>query len=175
MKKSLKEILRSGGVAVIPTDTIYGIVGSALNKKTIERIYTLRRRNPKKSCIILVSSITDLKLFHVKLGRDTRVFLKKYWPGKVSVILEQRAFRVPKLKWLQKLLKETGPLIAPSANWEGYPPAKTIKEAKKYFGTKVDFYLDKGKKDSLPSTLVQINKGKVNIRRQGAVKINIEQ
>ena len=46
--------LRNGGVGVVPTDTIYGIVGSALNPKTVARIYKLRRRNPKKPMIILI-------------------------------------------------------------------------------------------------------------------------
>ncbi|MEK7522400.1 MAG: Sua5/YciO/YrdC/YwlC family protein [Patescibacteria group bacterium] len=55
----LAEILKNGGIGVIPTDTIYGIVGSALNKKTVERIYKLRRRNLKKPMIVLIGSIND--------------------------------------------------------------------------------------------------------------------
>ncbi len=48
------EVLRRGGVGVMPTDTIYGIVGSALRPSTVRRIYRLRRRNLRKPMIILI-------------------------------------------------------------------------------------------------------------------------
>src|SRR5204863_149383 len=54
------------------------------------------------------------------------------------------ALRLPKDESLQNLLKKTGPLIAPSANVEGLPPAKNITDAKKYFGDGVDLYIDGG-------------------------------
>ena len=80
------------------------------------------------------------------------------------------AFRVPKPAWLRKLLQETGPLIAPSANFEGEPPALTIRAAKKYFGENVDFYADAGRLASKPSTLIKVEKGNVIVLREGAVK-----
>jgi L-threonylcarbamoyladenylate synthase len=58
------------------------------------------------------------------------------------------------------LLKTTGPLVAPSANWEGHPPASTIAEAKRYFGKRVDAYVDIGPLRGKPSKLVQIQAGK---------------
>jgi L-threonylcarbamoyladenylate synthase len=63
-------------------------------------------------------------------------------------------------------LKISGPLIAPSANWEGYEPAKNIKEAKKYFGNKV-FYLDRGDLISKPSSLIDLRTKKIQILREG--------
>ena len=67
---------------------------------------------------------------------------------------------------IQKILKETGPLIAPSANPEGLPPATTIAEAKKYFGDKVNFYLA-GRTKTKPSTLVKIDKnGRIEVIRK---------
>lgn len=178
-------ILAAGGVGVMPTDTIYGIVGSALDKKTVERIYRLRRRNKKKPMIVLISSLADLKKFGVALTARERALARRMWPGKVSVILPCRsakfaylhrgtktlAFRMPEPRWIRALLAETGPLVAPSANIEGEPPAKTIAEAKQYFGTKVEFYGDAGAMVSAPSTLVAVKDGAVTVLRQGAVKI----
>jgi L-threonylcarbamoyladenylate synthase len=69
------------------------------------------------------------------------------------------------------LLKKAGPLVAPSANPEGMEPAKTIKEAKEYFGERVDFYINGGKLLSPPSTLIEIKNKKIFIKRKGAVKI----
>jgi len=179
------KILIDGGIGVLPTDTIYGIVGSALNRKTVVRIYKLRRRSSKKPMIVLIGSVSDLKKFGVKIGVRERKILNRIWPGKVSVVLscpsrkfaylhrgtKSIAFRLSKPVWLHRLLQKTGPLVAPSANLSGEPPARTIPEAKKYFGNKVDFYVDKGKLFSQPSTLVRFKKDKIIVLRKGAVKI----
>ncbi len=181
----LVEIIKKGGVGVIPTDTIYGLVGKALLRKIVKRVYKLKQRNPKKPSIILISKVDDLKLFRIELDENTKKFLQKYWPGKVSVIFpcpykkfsylhrgtETLAFRLPGYPELVDLLKKTGPLIAPSANPESEEPAKTIKEAKNYFGEKVDFYADVGQLESLPSTLISIKDEKVKVLRQGEIKI----
>lgn len=187
---NLVEVLKSGGIGILPTDTIYGIVGSALMPKTVARIYRLRRRNPKKPMIVLLGLADDVKKFDVPIDAKTKKILSEIWPRKVSVILPiaprkvqalqkfkylhrgtgALAFRVPKPAWLRKLLAETGPLVAPSANFEGEPPATNIRAAKKYFGKKVDFYVDAGRLVSRSSTLIKIEKGKVVVLREGAVK-----
>lgn len=178
----MKDILIKGGVGVIPTDTLYGIVGSALLPDTVGRIYKLRRRAPEKPFIILISSINDLNLFGVKLDQFTKNFLETNWPNPLSVILsvtnskwnyltcgtKTLAFRMPDNKELLMLLKKTGPLVAPSANFEGEKPAETIKEAKTYFGDSVDLYVDAGKLSGLPSTLVSIKNRQIRILRQGS-------
>jgi len=192
-------VVRAGGVGVMPTDTIYGIVGSALDSKAVERVYRVRRRNPKKPVIILIGSMNDLALFGIAPPARVKKKLGAWWPGKVSVVLSlpQRkskkkkpaglgapaadfaylhrgtktlAFRVPKPAWLRGLLTATGPLIAPSANVEGEAPARTVREAKNYFGDAIDFYLDGGARDSKPSTLVKLERGKPVVLRRGAAR-----
>ena len=182
---NLLKLIKSGGVGVLPTDTIYGIVASANNKKSIERIYKLKERNKEKPFIILVSSFKDLENLGVETDNKAVETLKKYWPGKVSVVLPIKdssleylhrgknslAFRLPDYPELTKLIKETGPLVAPSANPEGMEPAKTIDKAKKYFGDNLDFYVDAGKIEGSASTLISIKEGKVNLLRQGEAKV----
>ncbi len=185
------EILVCGGVGVLPTDTIYGLVGSAFSKNAVARIYKLRRRNLRKPMIILIGSTADLKKFGVRLTAAEKKILYKIWPAKVSVVLSLKAlssklkakfkylhrgtktlaFRLPKPHWLRRLLAKVGPLVAPSANWEGKLPAHTIKEAQYYFGDGVDFYVGVGKLNSKPSALVKIEKGKVIVLRRGVYKI----
>lgn len=174
-------------IGVLPTDTIYGLVGRALSEKAVEKIYKVRKRDSKKPLIILIGSLADLKLFGIKLGAPQRKFLKKIWPGAVSVILPCRlkkfsylhrgtdalAFRLPKPSWLRKILKKTGPLVAPSANPEGLPPAGTVREAKKYFGEAADFYVNGGKLGFLPSTLIAIKNGKIKLIREGSGNLAI--
>ena len=180
--KKVIRILKAGGIGVMPTDTIYGLVGSVFSKSAIKKIYEIKKRDKKKKLIVLVSSIEDLKKFNIKLALPQREELNKFWPhsakamrGKpvpVSIIINGIAFRLPNKKSLIEILKKTGPLVAPSANPEGLPPAKNIKEAKKYFGEKVDFYLSGGMLKSSPSLLIELEKsGKVKVLR-GIIKSN---
>ncbi|MDO8570098.1 MAG: L-threonylcarbamoyladenylate synthase [Candidatus Daviesbacteria bacterium] len=181
------KILNNDGVGILGTDTIYGLVGLALSKKVVERIYQLKKRIPSKPFIILISSIEDLKLFEINFDQKPQTInhLQSLWPNPVSIVLpcnyekfeylhrgtNTLAFRIPNKPGLLELLKQTGPLVAPSANPEGFPPAQTIAEAKKYFGNNVDFYLDSGKLVSEPSTLIEIKDEKINILRQGSYKV----
>ena len=78
---------------------------------------------------------------------------------------------MPEPQWLRALLKITGPLVAPSANVEGESPAKTVAGAKRYFGDKIEFYGDAGKRVSRPSTIIKMENGKIMVLRKGAVAI----
>ena len=176
-------ILKGGGIGVLATDTLYGIVGSALKRDTVERIYTARKRSPDKPCIILISSIDDLASFSIQVDQNTKDELLKYWPGPVSIILpcpdekfeylhrgkKSLAFRIPKDEELLRLLEQTGPLLAPSANTEGKPPVETIEKAREYFGENVDFYIDDGLIQSPPSTILRFKNGKMFLVREGVI------
>ena len=149
--ENLVKVLKGNGVAVMPTDTLYGLVGKAKNKETVNRIYKLRKRNPKKPCIILIGDMKELQKFGLILTVEQKNEIKKYQEP-TSFILDcpdekfsylhrgthTLAFRLPQNKDLQNLLKKTGPLIAPSANLEAMPSAQNITDAKKYFGAVVD-------------------------------------
>ncbi len=182
--KNIVDMLISGSVGVIPTDTIYGLVGRAEAASTVERIYRIRKRNEHKPCIILISSYEDLKKFNIELSSEMRLFLeaRRLWPGKVSIVFpsddlrfeyltrstKSLAFRMPDTPELRDLLAQTGPLIAPSANREGDPPATTVGSARQYFKDSVEFYVDGGELHSLPSTLIQVSDGKMTVLREGA-------
>lgn len=181
----LVEFLKGGGVAVLPTDTLYGLHASALKESAVEKIYKLKKRNPSKPLIVLISSIKHLDVFNIKLDKKTKGFLKKHWPAKLSVVLPCRnekfkylhrgtnslAFRLPDNKNLIELISKTGPLVSTTVNLEGEKPAETIKEAENIFGDKIKLYVDLGKLTSSSSTLIKLNKEKVEILRQGDVKI----
>lgn len=187
MDQKIIEQIKNGGVGILPTDTLYGIVGSALKKDAVERIYILRKRNPDKPFIILMSSLDNLQKFDISLDEKIKIFLKQIWPNPISVILpctdnnfsylhrgtNTLAFRIPNHEILLELIKEVGPLAAPSANPEGYPPAKTLAEAKQYFGDKVDFYIDGGSLSSLPSTIVRLIDHHIEVIRQGSYQLSV--
>lgn len=172
--KSFKDIIQKGGVAVIRTDTLYGIVGDAHNPQAVSRIYTIKKRNPLKASIVLVADYDQIKQFGIEMNNALKERLNQYWPGKVSVILPVKdtgnrthhihkgtggiAFRIPDNDELRKVLREVGPLIAPSANPEGKAPARNLQEALDYFGDKVDYYEDGGEvTDNTPSKIIRIS------------------
>lgn len=181
---SIIEVLKKDGVAVIPTDTIYGLVGRALSLSVVNKIDSLKVRSSDKPFIILISSLSDLDLFDIKLNKTDRNILTKIWPNKISIVLpcnkesleylhkgkNSLAFRIPLNNNLLKIIKETGPLIAPSANPENQPPAENTDEAKIYFGDDVDIYIE-GKTNKTPSTLISLENGKIKILREGSITL----
>jgi L-threonylcarbamoyladenylate synthase len=173
-----KDILLSGGIGIIATDTIYGAVGQALNPVTVQRIYRLKKRTPTKPFITLIHSLADLTLFGVTIDETIKNIADTYWPGPVSIIVDcphddfeylhrgtrTLAFRMPAKKELRDLITYTGPLVAPSANPEGLTPSATIDEAKAYFNSEVDFY-QAGIVNSKPSKIIRITHGHEEIIR----------
>lgn len=180
------KILKNGGVGVVPTDTLYGVSASVFSKAAIRRIYRLRKRDPKKPLIVLISSLRDTEKLGIQLQPEVRKLLAKLWPGRVSVVLpcadkslvylhrgtNSLAVRLPHYRKLVAFLKKTGPLVSASVNPQGRPPAETIAQAVKYFGDKIDFYVDIGHLSSAPSTLISLLDSKPKILRPGAVKLN---
>ena|SRR3989344_1639825 len=170
--KDLKSVLKSGGVAVMPTDTIYGVVGQALREETVKRIFKIKKRAAKKPCIVLIGERNELKKFGINLTRAEEKEIKKLWSKPASIVLDcthkkfsylhrgtkTLAFRLPASKKFRDFLKSTGPLVAPSANPEGLPPARSIREARKYFGSNIDFYADGGTRRGKPSKIVRLYK-----------------
>lgn len=164
----LVAILEHGGIGVLRTDTLYGVVARADDEEAVERIYDLKDRDGRKSPIVLIASPDQL---WDTPPRPAEAIIKTSWPGPVSIILPSTrapfwirrdnasvAYRLPAHEELQALLHATGPLIAPSANPEGKPPAMTISEARDYFGDAVDFYVDSGAvENASPSQLIKVN------------------
>lgn len=178
--KALISCLNDGGVVVLPTDTMYGLVARASDKQAVERLYRLRGRAPEKPCIVLAAGrwqISDASLWTAK----HKELANQHWPGPLSLVAPTAktedylhrgtytlAYRVPAHDALRKLLTSTGPLIAPSANRGGDKPATTIQEAQKYFGDQVDGYVDGGAlAGDAPSTVAGVVDDEIYIFRQG--------
>ena len=175
-----KKFLKSGKPAVIKTETLYGILGNALNKDTVEYIYEIKGRTYNKPLIILISSIQDLKKFGVFPNKLEKKLLSLEG---LTVVLnidnsefsylhrgkKTLAFRIPKKENLKNLIRELNfPLVAPSCNPEGEKPAQNIKEAVEYFRGKIPIYIDEGDNtNKKPSTIVKVENNQINILREG--------
>lgn len=160
--------LKQGGVGVIPTDTIYGVVCSLFNQSAVERMYDLKNRSSDKRVgTILISDITQIEDYV-----DSAQLLRAQvlWPAPISVELPIKAglhyahrgngtlaFRMPDNEALRNLIAQTGPLASSSANLADAPPAVTAQEALGTFRAGVDFYVDGGDLSGRPpSKIVRI-------------------
>lgn len=176
-------LLNKGGVGVMPTDTVYGLVARAHDPKAVARLYALKQRERKPGSIIAANSdqLLALGVPHASIDK-----VKQWWPNPLSVVLAvgpqfaylhqglgDVAVRVVAPKWLQIVLETTGPLLTSSANTPGHPSSITIQEAKEYFHDQVDFYVDGGDltPDRLSSTIIKLTDEGIQILRQGKVKI----
>lgn len=164
---ALYHVLSRGGLAVLRTDTLYGVLARADDEAAVERVYQLKHRDQAKSPIVLVA---DAGQMFDELPASQASLADQPWPARTSIILpstdapewlrrgnDSIAYRVPDDEALRRLLAETGPLIAPSANPEGLAPAMTVQQAIDYFGEAVDIYVDGGQvADDTPSRLLRV-------------------
>jgi L-threonylcarbamoyladenylate synthase len=172
--KKVEDVVKGGGIAVLPTDTLYGIVAKADDKKAVERIYGVKGRDDDKPFIILITSVKDLEQFGIKKSVYDK-YVDIFQP-KTSIILPvtnnkfkylhrgkgSLAFRVISKRngHLYDLIRKAGPLVAPSANPQGKEPARNRREARAYFGNKIDAYICYGTRSGKPSTIISLVSGK---------------
>lgn len=176
-------ILLKGGVGVLPTDTIYGLVACAVDKKAVERFYLLKHREHKPGTVV-AANIDQL----VDLGVPKRYLrtVEYLWPNPISVEIGlgnrlnylhmdtgRQGFRIVADEYLRLVLNQTGPLVTSSANKPGEPGSTNVDQAYRYFLESVDFYVDGGDlSDRMPSTIIRIVDDAIEVIRKGAVDID---
>jgi L-threonylcarbamoyladenylate synthase len=181
MSSLVDYLTQPGAIAVIPTDTVYGVVARAADPQAVAHLYKTKHREHKPGTLV-AASVDQL----VALGFKRRYLtaVEQFWPGAVSVIIPcleleylhqgvgSLAVRIPDDPWLLSLLEKTGPLQTSSANQPGEPPATTVAEAKAYFGDTIGWYEDGGTVNREPSTVLRVIDDAIEIVRMGAVKID---
>jgi L-threonylcarbamoyladenylate synthase len=171
----------TGGVVVIPTDTVYGLACDPRSAAAADRIYTLKRRPADLELSLLAAAVRDLEPV-VELTEPARRLAERHWPGALSLILQVRAtdlavprrgttlmVRVPGHDLLRRLLALTGPLASTSANRHGEPPAGSAEEARAIFGAEVDAVLDGGPGAGTPSTIIDMTETPPRVLREGLI------
>lgn len=176
---------KKGKVVVYPTDTIYGLGCVADNKKAIDKIYKIKKREKGKALLILVSDLAMVKKY-CYVSEEQEKFLKKVWQKKtlgvsdrhrvsparpVTVILKSKgilpkeltggadslAVRLPQNEFLVKIIKAIGaPIVSTSANLSGKEYDGSPLKIKKIFKNKIDLFIDAGKLNNRPSRIVDI-------------------
>lgn len=189
-KKNLKKItaaLKEGKVLICPTDTVYGLICDAGNKKAVEKIYKIKNR-PKSNPLPIF--VKDMKMAEelVLINKEQERILNRKWPGGYTFVLKRTtqrvpriklygvnkdtiALRLPKYKFLNDLLiKINRPLAQTSANISNSPATTKIKEVLKQFNlqnVQPDTVINAGDlPKSKPSTIIDLTGNRINILRK---------
>jgi tRNA threonylcarbamoyl adenosine modification protein (Sua5/YciO/YrdC/YwlC family) len=175
------EIIRSGGIVIYPTDTVYGMGCDLFNKKGIERIYEIQHRDRKQPLSFICADLKDISRY-ARVSDDAYKIMKRLLPGPYTFILEaSRAvpkiilpkrqttgIRVPDNRICQALVAEMGsPVISTSIkNGEGelLSDPRIIEEL---FGKRVDVIIDGGIIAASPSSVISLLDEGVEVIRAG--------
>ncbi len=156
--------LKNNKVAIIPTDTVWGIV--SLNP---DLIYQVKNRPKEKKLISFVNDIDELNIDNIIFNK----LANKFWPGPLTLIYQGISYRKPNSDYLLNIIKKTGPLYSSSANISGQNPITNKEEAVSNFSNYINviiFINGKYSKDNNASTIYDIDKRK--IIRQGAITMS---
>lgn len=183
--------LKDGAVFVLPTDTVYGLVCDAKNKKSVEKIFKIKKRDKKIPLPVFVGDIEMAKEY-AEIGEEQENILQKKWPGATTFIFkiqnpESRiqikskilnsklltkngtiALRMPDHGLIRQILSELGnPLAQTSANISGKPATTDIKEVVRQLGGEDLIIIDAGYlPESSPSTIIDLTENKSKILRK---------
>ncbi|MEA2163699.1 MAG: L-threonylcarbamoyladenylate synthase [Thermoanaerobaculia bacterium] len=163
----LAAILSTGGVALLPTDTIYGLHAVAANANAVARIAAMKERPGDKAFVVIAASIEQLE----RMGVIVPDVLRTIWPAPLTAILASGettiAARVPDLAWLRALLARTGPLVSTSANRSGEPPVTSPEKLGERLQERLDALLDQGSCEGKASTIVSFTGSAPEMVREG--------
>lgn len=184
MRKA-KQALGKGELAVVPTDTVYGLAADAFNPAAVQALLDAKGRGRQSPPPVLIPNVDSLYALAESVPDRALKLAEKFWPGPLTIVVRAQpslqwdlgetkgtvALRVPNNKIALALLAETGPLAVSSANLTGEAAATSATAAFDYLGEKVAVYLDGGASDiGEPSTILDLTGEKVLIIRAGAIK-----
>ncbi len=187
-----KAILEQGDLVGIPTETVYGLAGNALNPDAVAKIFEVKNRPNFDPLIIHTSSMERVLEFTVQIPDILIPIGKKFWPGPLTMLLPKKsivpdlvtsgldkvAVRVPSHPLTRELLSILDfPLAAPSANPFGYISPTQARHVNDQLGEKIPYILDGGLCEvGLESTIVGLENEEVVIYRLGGLDVkDIEQ
>ena len=164
-------VLNAGGVAVIPTDTVYGLAAHPDFPAAVERLYTIKARAANKPIALLASDAPAAAKF---LGADASRLGAKYWPGALTIVSQGEGLRIPDHDWTRELLRRCGGVLrVTSANMSGQRAATDAEGALADIGLSADLVVDDGiSPGGTASTVVKLENGQIQVLREGPVVVS---
>jgi L-threonylcarbamoyladenylate synthase len=163
-------LLKAGELVAIPTETVYGLAGNALNSAAVAKIFDVKNRPHFDPLIIHVPGIEAVELYASSVPEQARELANRFWPGPLTLVLPKKnhvpdltsagldtvGIRCPDHPLTRQLLKQLPfPLAAPSANPFGYVSPTTAQHVDQQLGSRISYILDGGSCDiGIESTIV---------------------
>lgn len=183
--KEAAKIIKSGGLVLFPTETVYGIGANGLNKDAIKKIFIAKGRAQDNPLILHIADKNMIEKIAKDITNIEKDIIDKFMPGPLTIILKKReivpdiatagletiGIRMPNSEIARKLIKEAKtPIAAPSANISGKPSGTNIKDIFNELNNKVDIILDDGaSKIGVESTVIRIIEDTIHILRPGKI------
>jgi L-threonylcarbamoyladenylate synthase len=177
------EIIRSGGLVVFPTETVYGLGANALDPAAVRKIYALKHRPANSPLIVHVASVDQARELAAEWPEEAERLAREYWPGPLTLVVPKKAvvpdevtaglptvgLRIPRHPIALQLLHAAAvPIAAPSANRFTHLSPTTAQHVRDAFGQETPFLLDGGPCEvGLESTVVAVTTDGLEVLRPG--------
>jgi len=181
MLKEAVKALKTGKIAVYPTESSYGVGCSIEFSEKIKEIYSLKGRNPKKPLPVIAGSAEIMEKYAF-LGGDERKLISAFMPGPLTLVAEKKesvpcelsekgiAFRIPEHEFARKMaLGVSAPIVSTSANISGEKALCSVEGMELGLLKKVDIVIDYGILPERPASTV-FHVGQKKVLRQGPIK-----
>jgi len=175
--------LRSGGLVVFPTETVYGLGANALDAAAVRKIYALKGRPATSPLIVHVGSIEQARELAAEWPEEAERLAREYWPGPLTLVVPKKpvipdevtaglatvGLRMPRHPIALELLRAARvPIAAPSANRFTQLSPTTAQHVREAFGDETPFLLDGGPCEvGLESTVIAVSKDGLEVLRPG--------
>ena len=179
------QCLRNGGVAAVPTDTLYGLAADAFNAEAVERVFAIKERPEGMALPVLLAGADQLAAVVNRVPVAVGPLAEAHWPGPLTLILERNealpprltaggatvAVRVPDHPVPRELARRLErPITGTSANISGAPDPRTLEELRQQVGDRVDCLIEEGPAPAgTASTIVDLSGGEPRLVREGAI------
>jgi L-threonylcarbamoyladenylate synthase len=178
------DVLSSGGVAVLPTDTVYGLAARPADPGAVRAVFSAKGRPEGMHLPVLAASVAQVRALGVAFTPDADALARAWWPGPLTLAFgfehdaerppwlagrDEVAVRIPAHGFLRAVLRETGVLLVTSANRHGAPTPLTALDVSDSLGADVAVVVDGGTLSDVPSTLVNVRTKKAVVEREGAI------
>lgn len=178
-------LLRAGDVVAVPTETVYGLAGNALDEEAVSRIFAAKNRPQFNPLIVHIAGAESASRYAAAMPPAAQKLADALWPGPLTLLLPKResvpdlvtagsplmALRVPRHPMLRELLQRLDfPLAAPSANPSGYVSPTTAAHVLEQLSGHIRYILDGGACDvGLESSIVGFNGEDAVLYREGGL------
>jgi L-threonylcarbamoyladenylate synthase len=178
------EVIRAGGLVILPTDTVYGVAADLWQPDAVAALYVAKQRPPDRAIPILLAGADDIDAVAADVPEMARRLAAAFWPGALTIAVPKRneipeivsslptvGVRVPDYDAARAAIRACGGALAvTSANLSDQPSTLTAQDAARALGESVTLVLDGGRcPGGVPSTVVDLSGGVLRVVRAGPI------